>query len=82
MTGARHWIFAPHRRVDQFDLIGAPEGGLIGKIAGSPPFFIGKGTSFTVRLDQNAPLWLGINDITGTHWNNLGVFVATVSVQR
>ena len=75
-------IFAPHSTPNQFNLIGAPEGGLIGQIGNSRPFFIGRGTSFTARLNVPAPLQLGVNDIGGAHLNNLGVFVATVSVQR
>lgn len=76
-------IFDPQRSVDQFDLIGAPEGGLIGQIGNNtPPFFIGAGTTFIARLNAPTPLRLGVNDIAGTHWNNLGVFVATVSVRR
>jgi hypothetical protein len=75
-------IFARHSTPDQFNLIGAPEGGLIGQIGNSGPFFIGRGTSFIARLGVPAPLRLGVNDIDGAHLNNLGVFVATVSVQR
>jgi hypothetical protein len=75
-------IFAPRSNPDQFNLIGAPVGGLIGQIGNFDPFFIGRGTSFIARLGDPAPLKLGVNDISGAHWNNLGVFVATVSVQR
>ena len=75
-------IFKPSETPPQFSLVGAPEGGLIGSVAGTTPFFVGAGFSFTARLAQRRVLRLGINDIEGQHGNNFGFFAATVSVLR
>jgi hypothetical protein len=75
-------IFDPNTPPPQFDLVGAPQGALIGHLGFGRPFFVGAGISFVARLNQPAPLRLGVNDIEGTHWNNLGILIAIVSVQR
>ncbi len=59
-------------------LIGAPDMGVIARIGGGNPFYVGAGGTFTA--EQTGNLELTANDGVNAHWDNVGSFYALIDV--